>query len=338
MATPNTIKDEAIEALGRMQKFDVSVLPRERELGSDMNFHAAVEPAQRLVDLYKRLSITALEDISGGGLGQIRERANADYSVLKQILDFKLATQSNPDGTRQSFIQQVIASYDPTFQALHPYIAYSLHRSADFQRLDAESRATMQVIADRAGELEGKLVGHENEAKRVLGEIRRVAAEQGVSQQAIHFGNEATRHDVAAEVWRVTMRNYAIAIGVYAVGSIFVHKIPFLNPTSYYESIQLGVSKVLVFTVLAYMLLISSRNFMGHKHNAIVNRHRQNALMTHKALIEAVEDSGVREAIMVQAASSIFAPQSTGYAGDYGKGESNGTRSVVELLSKAEKD
>lgn len=335
MATPTQVRTEAEESLARMQQFDVSSLPRERELGSEVNFLGAVEPATRLVDLYKRLSVTALDDLSQQGLQQVRDRANSDFALLKQALDFKLASQQNPQATRDSIIQQLTASYDPSFQTLHPYIAYSLHRSADFQRLDADARATMQAISDRAGKVEAQLQEHEKEAQRVLTEIRSVAAEEGVTQQSAHFRAEADRHDTEAEIWRTRTVNLAIALGVYAALSVFLHKIPFLTPTSNYDTIQLAISKVLVFSVLAYMLFLSARNFLSHKHNAIVNRHRQNALMTHRALVEAASDHGIREAIMVQAAGCIFSPQNTGYTGGASGSDSPSPKSVVELLSKA---
>ena len=251
------------------------------------------------------------------------------------MLDFKLASQSNPQGTRDSIIQQLVDSYDPTFQTLHPYIAYSLHRSADFQRLDADARATMQSISDRAAKIESQLQEHEKEAQRVLMEIRSVAAEEGVTQQSTHFRAEADRHEKEAETWRTRTTNLAIALGIYAALSIFFHKMPFLAPLSSYETVQLAVSKVLVFSVLAYMLFLSARNFLNHKHNAIVNRHRQNALMTHRALIEGASDHGIREAIMVQAAACIFSPQNTGYTGAASTSESSSPKSVVELLSKS---
>jgi hypothetical protein len=335
LAAPTVIRTEAEESLVRMQQFDVSTLPRERELGSEVNFLAAVEPAQRLVDLYKRLSVIALDDLPDQALQQVKARANADYALLRQALDFKLASQSSPQGTRDSIVQQLYAAYEPTFQQLHPFIAYSLHRSADFQRLDADARSTMQSIADRAGKVELQLQEHEKEAQRVLAEIRSVAAEEGVTQQAVHFRAEADRHESESELWRGRTTKLAIGLGVYAALSVFIHKIPVLAPASSYETLQLAVSKVLVFSVLAYMLLLSARNFLSHKHNSIVNRHRQNALMTHRALIEAASDHGIREAIMVQAAGCIFAPQNTGYAPEPGNNDASGPRSVVELLSKA---
>ena len=153
MADKNQLLEEANQALQRMQTFDVETLPRVVELGQDINFQSAVDPAKRLVDLYKRLAANSLDDLSQTALQQLKDRANNDFSLFKQALDFKLATQSNPQSTRDSIVGQIASSYDQSFQILHPYIAYSLHRSADFQRLDSDARSTMQSISDRADEV-----------------------------------------------------------------------------------------------------------------------------------------------------------------------------------------
>ena len=192
----------------------------------------------------------------------------------------------------------------------------------------------MQSIEDKAKKITDALTGHESEAQRVLEEIRNVAAEEGVTQQAVHFRVESEHHETEAEKWRKKTINLSWWLGAYAVVTLFLHKIPFLVPSNTYDTVQLEISKVLIFVVITYVLFLSARNFLNHKHNAILNKHRQNALMTHKALIEASGDSGVREAIMLQAASCIFSPQSTGYAGSSGSNETSSPKSMVEILSK----
>ena len=89
MAQPLQIRTETEESLLRMQQFDPTTLPREKELGSEVNFLDAIEPAIRLVDLYKRLAVTALDDLSQTALQHVKDRANADYSILKQALEFQ---------------------------------------------------------------------------------------------------------------------------------------------------------------------------------------------------------------------------------------------------------
>ena len=326
---------ETHDALQRVQEFVVEALPREEDLGRSLNFNDAVEPAEKLVDLFKRLSLQALDDFPDQVLTQIRDSSNNVYRIFEQILKFD-TNQNNPQGTRQSLISQVETAYLGTFQALHPYISYSLHRSADFQRLDTEARATLQAIEDKTSKFITKMEGQEGDAERILGQIRKVAAEEGVTQQAAHFRAEADQHDTEAKAWQEKTVKIAWLVGLFAVASLFLHKVPFLKPDTMYDTIQLGISKVLIFSVLTYILILSAKNFLSHRHNAIVNRHRQNALMTHRALVEGTNDPGARDAVMLQAASCIFAPQSTGYSSSEAKSaDAPATRSVVELLSKS---
>ena len=102
MADKNQLLEEANQALQRMQTFDVETLPRVVELGQDINFQSAVDPAKRLVDLYKRLAANSLDDLSQTALQQLKDRANNDFSLFKQALDFKLATQSNPQSNQHT--------------------------------------------------------------------------------------------------------------------------------------------------------------------------------------------------------------------------------------------
>ncbi|WP_150302903.1 hypothetical protein [Pseudomonas saliphila] len=324
--------EEAKESLSRIQNFDVASLPRVEDLGARLNFNEVVEPAQILIDLYKRLSVTALQDFPDNVLTPIRDNSNNHYKLFTQIMEFS-PEQQDPGTARTNLVKQVVGAYPPAFQALHQYISYSLHRSADFQRLDSDARATLQAIEDKSNKISGDLAKHEKDAKIVLDEIRRVAAEEGVTKQAAHFNAEYEHHTGEADRWQGYAVKLAIGLGVFAVISLFLHKIPFLNPETTYDAIQLSISKFLIFSVMAYMLFLSAKNFLNHKHNAIVNKHRQNALMTHGALVEASGDEGVRDAVLLQAASCIFSPQSTGYAVS-GENDFSNQKSMVEILSR----
>jgi hypothetical protein len=77
---------------------------------------------------------------------------------------------------------------------------------------------------------------------------------------------------------------------------------------------------------------MASRNYATHKHNVVVNRHRQNALLTYRSLVEASGEAGTENIVLAHAASCIFSPQETGFSNS--KGESAGSKSVLELLTK----
>jgi len=58
----STILEETTESLSRLQEFDPTALPRKEDLGNTLNFEGAVAPAEKLIALYNRLSVTVLED------------------------------------------------------------------------------------------------------------------------------------------------------------------------------------------------------------------------------------------------------------------------------------
>ncbi len=325
--------ENAINSLTRMQSFDVGTLPREAELGKSYSFHNAVEPATRIVELFKRLSPEALDDFGATQLNQLQDQADACFNLFESVLAFD-AKQGNAHDVQQKLIQQIEAAYQGAFNVLLPLVGYSLHKSADFQRLDSEARAALQKIKDEANEITGSLEQQQTDAEGALEAIRTVAAEQGVTQQAIYFKDEADQNTTDAETWRERTIKIAWWLGGYAVLSLGIHKIPFIAPMNTYETVQMAISKILIFAVISFVLYLSAKNFLSHKHNAVVNRHRQNALMTYKALVEAAgEKQQASDAVLVHAASCIYAPQPTGYSPS-GDGSGQGAKSVIELLSK----
>lgn len=325
--------DETLAALERIQKFVPETLVRESELGTALSFREAVDPAKQHVDLFKRLSVQALEDFPDHIRQNILTACNNLHDLLQRIISFDPG-QGNPQGERNQIISTLKQNYIQAFSELHPYISYSLYRVADFQRLDAEARESLESVKKQVKASTAKISGLEREAAEVLQEIRKVAAEQGVSQMAVYFRDESQHHDRLAREWSSRTTMLAWTLVVFAGLSMFIHKIPYLSSAEVYDMAQIAISKAMIFAVIAYMLFLSARNFMSHKHNAVVNKHRQNALLTHKALIEATTDVGARDAVMIHAAGCIFSPQPTGYTLTKSDNDSYSPRSVVELLSK----
>ena len=125
----------------------------------------------------------------------------------------------------------------------------------------------------------------------------------------------------------------AITLVFFAIFSLFLHKFDLIRPANTTEMLQLLTSKVLIFSVLGYILILAAKNYTAHKHNAVVNRHRQNALLTYRSLSAAADDAGTQDIVLAHAASCIFSPQETGLTS--GKNDAtSGSKSVLELLTR----
>jgi hypothetical protein len=327
------IVDKAKASLERVQKFDTATLPRDAELGRDLNFNEAVLPANRVINLFKQLPLEYLEEIPDNHLQQITSHADSFYNLLSQISTFS-ARQNDAFNARTSLISSVTNVYPQVFDGLYHYIAFGITRQRDFSALERDYRSSMQRAEDQATALVAKLADEQQDAQRILEEVRSTAAEQGVSQQASYFKAESDSHEAESVTWQNRTFWVAFALGVYAFVSAFAHKLPWLAPTDSYQAFQLGLSKVLIFAVLAYTLFLCARNFLSHKHNAIVNKHRQNALLTFKALVDAAGTEERRDVILTYAAACIFSPQDTGYTKAGTATQAEVPLSIIQSLPK----
>lgn len=318
MPTPNTV-EEARESLERIQQFDTSSLDRTTDLGTQLSFSEAIDPASKLIRLYKQLPVDILPDLYEKALQEIKSRADGDFSTLNDVIKFSLDEENpsgqNPSHRAQKIVVNIQSSYDRTFQILHPWISYSAQRLTDFRDLEDRARAAVQSISDRTTEIEKELEGKQITAQEILDQVRKTAEEQGVTQQAKYFKEQADSHEKESEKWlKVTVWLIAATL-VLAVISGLLHKWSWItNNGDYYSIIQLGITKFLVFGGLSFLVVMTAKTYRANQHNAIVNRHRQNALVTYKALVDAGEHQGTRDIVLAHAADCIFSPQPTGYS------------------------
>ncbi len=297
-----------------------------------MSFEDAVQPAQRLIEVFSQLPSAFLEQLPTNELNAVKQQADAVYQQFNSILEFNLE-QQDPRSRRDQAIQSLRDSYQRLFTQLYPLVSYSMARTVDFNQLEGNARAAVQSIRDQTDKLMEELADQKSEAAGILEEVRQAAAEQGVSQQASYFKEEADKHGTECGKWRTRTIWMAIAVGCYGLLTLVLHKVPFLSPNNLYETIQFTVGKLIMFFVLTYMLVLCAKNFLSNRHNEIVNRHRQNALMTYKALVDAGGTPEARDVVLTHAASSIYKLHETGYARASDGGGASSS-SVVEMIPR----
>ena len=186
-------------------------------------------------------------------------------------------------------------------------------RTVVFNKLSEDGRIAVQSVRDQTENVMKDLSETSHNAERILEEVRAAAAKQGVTQQARYFADEADFHNTRADNWKTGLFVGSGVVFVFAVSTLFFRYIPFLTANSLTEAVQLAASKILVFVVLFYILVTITRNYNAHKHNSVVNKHRQNALMTFSTLAEAGNNPEARDVVLQHAAAAIYAPNDSGY-------------------------
>jgi len=327
-----TVLDEAGRSLRRLQDFDTKPLSRD-ELGKSYNFNEIISHMQSTLDLFKSINLLHLPSMSDNFLNIIKDQSNMVYSLLKEILEFDPGNEDNPNSKKSNIESRVISSHESVFKALHPIISYSSSLQRNFSELESSARAEIQSIRDKGEALQADLTKTSEEAAQILKDIRDIAAEHGVTQQAVYFSTESEEHLKIAGQWKIATIIMAVTTILFAILAILTHDyfMTQVQQGGTYSMVQIIIGKGIIFTILIYMLLFCSKAFASHRHNSIVNKHRQNALMTFNALTDSASNADQRDIVLIHAAACIYGPQETGYTKTSNASNSNSTPSIIGL-------
>jgi len=160
-----------------------------------------------------------------------------------------------------------------------------------------------------------------------------VALEQaaaGVARQATWFREEAGEHKRMGTRRLVATIVAAAATVAWAAGTLWWAPVGAHVRLS--EVAQQGVGKMVVLAVLCLAVLWAARNYAGHRHNYVVNKDRETQLGSLDSLVKAADqDVAVRNAILMEASSSIFAPRPSGY-GSRKDGDCGSSTRIIQIM------
>ena len=329
MAEPE-ILDEAKKSLIRIQFFSPKSLIQAEKLGA-LHFTGAVEPATRIIGHFKLLPEGALDQFAGNELETIKSVCDTVFSVFTDILNFDAEVGENK-ARQQALIVRLQAIYQSVFTQTYGFIAYSTARTVDFNKLDEQGRAAVQGLKDQSDQIVLDLTEKQKTIDRILEEARNVAAEQGVTLQAKFFADESLKHSDSSVTWLRASITMVCVVVVYSFATLFFSKIPLFSASDTATAIQITTSKFLVFFVLVYALFQCVKNYSANMHNGVVNKHRQNSLLTYRTLSEASGTQEGREIVLQHAAAAIYAPNDSGYVRNEERGYVDG--GMMGLVSR----
>jgi len=300
------------EALRKLAEIAPDSLVRSEELGSALDFRKGVEVFRRSLGLFKSLQESNLDGFPTPILHQLTQVAQETLQAFQQIQQFNPTGQNTPASVRDNLINQVAIVYDRHFPQIAPVIAYSVRRGTDFERLEREARATLDAVTEIKTGLEKRTSEIVKQAQDALKQVQQAAAEVGVAQHAIHFRQEAAEHLRRSRQWLIATVLLGVLTLGFAVWVLYSYRTAPADLTTA-QSLQLGIAKLFVFSVLSFAVVWSGRMYRAQWHNYVVNKHRQNALSTFETFVKAASDDQTKNAVLIQATQCIFSPQATGF-------------------------
>jgi hypothetical protein len=302
------------------------------DLGVELSFSAARFQLESVLRLIAQLARVELESLpprllqtANTALAQLRSR-------LQQFAEFSIVQNANAllserNGRLNAFIQQA----DVFTEQIAPVLSY-----AASQRMDEEYAGVTAELASKSLELTQYALSAQqtdNKLKELLQIGQQAVQQLGVSRHAVYFSAEAELHDKASKRWLLFtsilgLFTAAFAYQTYVKASSFLHDTTVVLDGP--RALQLALAKFIGFSILFSVTLWCGRVYKAHRHNYIINRHRQNALSSFEAFAESSTDPQTKNAVLLQATQSIFAPQATGFG--HSDGEMQNPAQMIELI------
>jgi hypothetical protein len=291
-----------------------SDLVRTGDLGSKFSFEQARITFERIKKFATEIEVA---DFSGlpdtalqVALQQPLESLSQALNKVKQWTPVRQGPQGvnfNPEQDRKNIVAEVTNSFDSLYRNAAPIIAFcwftstgaveriqELGRKAEAASASAEKSSEQAASAAAAAQVASTQVGIENYA--------------GV------FVAEAAMHDGAAKRWLGGAFAFGAAAAI-AVGWFFIDAVSRQGVGAVFSfgTARAAVVRLAAVFVLLWLMAWASRFYRAHRHNAVVNRHRHNALRSFRAFVDGTADGPTKDAIRLQATTAVFSPQQTGY-------------------------
>lgn len=272
---------------------------------------------------------------------------NAAYGqadvIVKQIRSFDLLelakSQTDPVARRNALLSDADNRLPQIQVALPQLLSYL----ATLEAGSLQDRVT-RAIEERVGSGDEAVAQAEASAEKArdteirLQQLFETAqarlAQVTVAEHATAFKNEADKHRRVAYGWLVATALVAAGtLGVLLYNLIVTQRQDATQYMSAAHVTQLVFAKVVVYSLLGSATVWCGRMYRAHRHNEVVNRHRQNALTSFEAFVAASKDEQSKSAVLIQATNSIFMPQHTGYSTS--DAEPNAMPAVIDLIRAA---
>lgn len=308
---------------------DASLYSRKAELGQ-LSFDDSAKIIEAVKSLFSDLDPGRLYLLPPDILELIIQYTAQLSAVLESISNFSLALGQGVN-ERSNIQEQLISIKNHFIRNLLPYIAYFIASNSGgaerSEQLNLEVKAFQFSAAEARKSLEQQL----EDSRQVVEAIRSQSAETGIATEANNFSEAAKKHGEKARAW-VFLTAFALLTSIILTIISLLWSYKNLESANNFVIVNFITTKFIILGICFYAINLSGRNFMSHKHNEEVNRHRMKALQTYKSFVEGVSDSNVKDAILSHAANAVFAPQDTGFI----KGqELPQTNQMLDFVSRA---
>jgi hypothetical protein len=176
----------------------------------------------------------------------------------------------------------------------------------------ANERSRLEKAVEEAEQGVSSIKSMGQGMEKTLLAAQKAASEVGVATNFVHFREEASNHNRMSKFWLSATIGLSLTTLMFAGWSLY-YGVCSTADISVSHCLQVAIPKLVILSILYAASVWAGRIYKAHRHNYVVNRHRQNALSSFEAFVQAALDDATKNAVLLEATRSIFSQQPSGY-------------------------
>jgi hypothetical protein len=327
---------ETREALQRGFSLDADVLINEittRQLPESVDALRWVAQLLPCLELCKVIYDRDLQEGHSGGIatipssyfGNVRGAVGNVVAALEKLRDFRFTGAASHDHYI-SVVQPLQSSIPNWFGMLVTTLGYLRRSEPDIK----PELAALEHARSTTGQLQEETRGVIMQSREALEAAKAAALQAGIAAQGEEFRVAMRSYGREAKLWAWGALACAALILVGGFALLILKNEPPLAGESWTVAANLGYFgvRILIVSVVSFVMVVCVRNYRGAKHNEVMNAHRARALATFRQFTTGA-DAKVAQTVTLQAAEAVFAVQPSGF----GEQGSVGSTHVAELVA-----
>jgi hypothetical protein len=314
--------DQIKKTIGDIKDSKLEEIFPQTVYGKLTNYPLFIDTFKRAQTLFSELYSCDLSDMQPDFVQTVDSWANSLHEVIQLAQKNDISDSPQPRAIAQQYMDKVQRVYQAIFEKFRIEIAYYNSSLHNFQ----SKISKLDDLFNKGVEYRLNFV---EESDKILKDIRTAAAETAVHKFSNNFFTQATQHQRASYGWLIA--GILFILSSFWFGFQFFDKtIKLASDATNSQIIQNAITKLFVISAVLSGIALCFKNYKANRHNYIINTHKVNSLNTFRLFVDSTEDITIRNAIITQAATSVFSIPSTGYIST--EAENDSSNKIIEVI------
>ena len=313
---------ELNQQIERFSVFEKEKLIKRTEWGS-ISLEEARTDFDRIYSIVEYLKVLPIELLTVNSVNSIKTEIEAVNNLFDNINNFNIES-GNPAQQRNTFINQIQSQADSLYTNASPWIPFLAYQKGDVSRNIENLTSSVSEAQSMVDDAKINIKKKGTEITDIIAKAREASATAGAAVFTEDFLKEAESIKDSAHIW-LKITSVLAAITLIAAGLLWYFSEAGLDQGQMWQKIT---TKVVLLGILITATVWCGKIYKALMHQSTVNRHRALSIQTLRAFSAAADDIQIKDAVVLEAARSVFGSVSTGYI----DGKSEGGESDVKIF------